>query len=133
MLIYILNVGECFSPSMSQVTVRGKSSDWLIAPQTTLLVQKCLLGGSIDTLEGTFTFKVKRPTTFPVGRPFAVRDGVGLGGYMSGIERAVRGFHTPRKIPLQHPIEMNRFRSLRCVAAGQEALITWTVCPSEAQ
>lgn len=127
MFLSVLSLGNCFSPSMSQVTVNGMSTNWLIAPETKLLVQKCLLGGSIDKLQGTFTFTVKRPATFPVGQPFTVMDGFELGAEMSGIERVVPGFHSPRQIQLQHPIEMNRLRSLRCLAAGQEALVTWTV------
>ena len=76
---------------MSQVTVNGMSTNWLIAPETKLLVQKCLLGGSIDKLQETCPFKVNRPTTFPVGQPVSVMDGFELGAEMTGIERVVPG------------------------------------------
>jgi hypothetical protein len=115
------------SPSMSQVTVQGKSTNWLTAPKTILQVQNAVPNGSTVLLDGTFKFKVKRPETFPIGQPFTVNDGFELWGYMSGIERAVPSFHSPQGILLQHPARMRNPRFLKCLLPGQEALISWIV------
>jgi hypothetical protein len=115
------------SPSMSQVTVQGRSTNWLTAPETILLVPKAILNGSTALLDGTIKFKAKRPANFPVGQPFTVYDGFELWGYMSGIERVVPSFHIPRGILLQHPVKMRNPRFLKCLIPGQEALISWIV------
>lgn len=86
-----------------------------------------ILNGSTIKLDGTFCFRVKRANSFPVGSPFTIDDSFKLRAHMSRIERTVPGFHKPRTITLQHPIEMSKPRFLRCLTVGQEAVFSWTV------
>jgi hypothetical protein len=123
-----LMVGGTPSPSASQVTMEGDSTEWLIAPRTTHMVPKSILNGAAVMIDGKFTFRVKRPRDIPVGRPFSVEDVFKLRGHMSGIDRAIPDFHSARKITLQHPIEMTKPRFLRCLTVGQEAVFSWKVC-----
>ena len=120
-------VGGTPSPSASQVTVEGESTDWLVAPRTTHMVPRSILNGATVRIDGIFTFRVKRPKDIPTGRPFSVEDAFTLRGHMSGIDRAAPRFHSPRRITLQHPIEMSKPKFLRCLTIGQEAVFSWKV------
>jgi hypothetical protein len=110
----------------------GESTDWLIAPRTTHLLPKSIISGSTVRLDGRFTFRAKRPDDIPVGRPFEVEDAFKLRGHMSGIDRVIRGFHQPRAIKLQYPVEMTKPKYLRCLTLGQEAVFSWKVVPLSA-
>lgn len=127
-LSLFLMVGGTPSPSLSQVTMEGESTNWFVAPRTIHTVPRSIMSGATVRIDGKFTFRVKRPKDFPVGRPFSVDDAVKLRGHMSGIERTVLDFHSPRIITLQHPIEMSKPKFLRCLTLGQEAVFPWKVC-----
>jgi len=118
---------------MSQVVVKGKSTKWLVAPETLLSVPRSIPGESTVGVDGQIVFKIKSPTTLPSSVPFKVQDGVDVNGFMTGIERVVPSFHSPRSILFQHPITMDKPKFLKCVAAGQEVLIKTTVYYSEPQ
>jgi hypothetical protein len=107
--------------------MKGESTDWLVAPPTTHVVPRSILSGQTLMIDGKFTFHVKRPQDIPVGRPFSVEDAFKLRAHMTGIERTVPGFHSPRRITLQHPIEMSKPKYLRCLTVGQEAVFSWKV------
>lgn len=125
--LLLSDTGGTPSPKFSQVTVQGESTAWLVAPQTTLTMPVSIMNGSTIKLDGTLVFRVKRANTFPVGSAFTVDDNFKLRAHMSRIERTVPGFHKPRPITLQHPIEMSKPRYLRCLTVGQEAVFSWTV------
>jgi hypothetical protein len=93
------------------------------------MLPKSIISRSTVRLDGRFTFRVKRPDDIPVGRPFIVDDAFKLRGHMSGIDRDIPGFHHPKGIKLQYPIEMSKPRFLRCLAVGQEAVFSWKVYP----
>ena len=98
--------------------MEGESTEWLIAPRTIHMVPKSILNGATVRIDGKFTFRVKRPRDIPVGRPFSVEDAFKLRGHMSGIDRAIPGFHSPRKITLQHPIEMSQTKVFTVFDSG---------------
>lgn len=108
--------------------MEGESTEWLIAPRTIHQVPKSIVNGGTVRIDGKFTFRVKRPREVPVGRPFSVEDAFKLRGHMSGIDRTIPGFHSPKRITLQHPIEMSQLKFLKCLTLGQEAVFSWKVC-----
>jgi hypothetical protein len=115
------------SPSASEVTMGGESTDWLIAPRTTHIVQRSTMNSATVMIDGKFTFRVKRPKDATEGKPFSVNDAFQLRGHMSGIDRPVPGFHSPQKVKLEHPVEMSTPKFLRCLTVGQEAIFSWKV------
>jgi hypothetical protein len=118
---------------MSQVVVQGKSTKWLVAPETLLSVPKSIPGGSTVGVDGQIVFKIKSSTVLPRSEPFKVQDGVDVNGFMTGIERVVPSFHSPRPILFQHPLSMDRPKFLKCVAPGQTVLIKSTVIIPESE
>ena len=115
------------SPKASAVTIEAVPTDWLIAPRTTHGIPSAILNGATIRLDGRFTYKLKRPKREPTEQPFSIQDGILLRGHMSGIDRVLRDFHTPRNVILEYPIEMTPPNYLRCLAVGQEARFTWKV------
>jgi hypothetical protein len=107
--------------------MEGESTDWLIAPRTTHIVQRSTMNGATVMIDGKFTFRVKRPKDATEGKPFSVNDAFQLHGHMSGIDRPVPGFHSPNKVKLEHPVEMSTPKFLRCLTVGQEAIFSWKV------
>jgi hypothetical protein len=118
-----LTVGAMPSPSMSQVSVKGVTTDWLRAPDTVLSVPRSIPDGSTVGVDGKIVLKIKTPTAPPTSESFKVQDGVGLTGFMSGIDRLVPSFHSPTKILFQHPITVDQPKFLKCAAPGQKILI----------
>lgn len=117
------------SPSASEVTIEGVPTDWLIAPRTTHKIPPAILSGATVRLDGRFTYKVRRPKREATEQPFSIQDSFLLRGHMSGIDRILRDFHTPRSVTIEYPIEMTAPKYLRCLAVGQEAKFTWKVRP----
>lgn len=109
----------------SLVTMYGVSTKWLVAPETRLIVPKFIK--EEDEVPGNLAFYVNRPEAVTSGGPFVVDDYIQLYGHMSKIERTIPGFHSPRKIRLQHPLEMSQPIYLRCVEVGNETAVSWTV------
>src|SRR5262245_50794277 len=107
--------------------MEAESTDWLSARRVIHSIPRSIENEATVHIDGIFTFRVKRPRENPTGRSFVVEDTIKLGGHLSGIERPIRGFHTPKKIKLQHPIEMSQPRFLRCLTVGQEAVFSWKV------
>jgi hypothetical protein len=122
-----LMAGGSPSPKASQVVLEGESTDWLVAPRTTHNVPRSVMSGAALMIDGKITYRVRRPKDFPAGRPFSVEDAFKLRAHMSGIDRDMRDFHSPKRITLQHPIEMSKPKYLRCLTVGQEAVFSWTV------
>ena len=125
----MLTLGGTPSPSASEVTMVGESTDWLVAPATTHVVPRSILNGATVMIDGKFTFRVKRPKDATEGKPFSVDDAFRLKGHMSGIDRPIPEFHVPNKIKLEHPVEMSAPKFLRCLTVGQEAIFSWKVLP----
>jgi hypothetical protein len=115
------------SPSASRVTIEAVPTDWLIAPRTTHEIPSAILNSAAVRPDGRFTYKIKRPKREPMEQPFSIQDGFLLRGHMSGIDRTLRDFHSPRQVTIEYPIEMSAPNYLRCLAAGQEARFTWKV------
>jgi len=78
-------------------------------------------------IDGKFTFLARRPKNAPLDRPFSVQDSFQLRGTMSGINRVIPGFHVPKRVTLEHPVEMSKPKMLRCLTVGQEAVFSWKV------
>ena len=115
------------SPKSLLVTY-GFSTDWLVAPSTRLPVPTFIGNGDLATIPGTMVFYVKRPEILRAGPAFTVDDYIQLRGHMSKIERDVPSFHSPKKIRLQHPLELSEPIYLGCVEVGKTTIITCTVC-----
>ena len=125
------DLGGTPSPSASLATVEGESTDWLVAPRAVHKIPKSISNGASVLIDGKFTFRVKRPKDSPPSEPLVVQHAFSLKGHMSGINRALVNFNTPRGVTLQHPIAMEKPKYLNCLTLGQETVITWKVIPSD--